>query len=47
MNIPSDQPEVPRAFKNDLEMQYASLRRLLQATAVGVLFLNRTVLVFF
>jgi hypothetical protein len=46
MNIPSDQPEVPRAFKNDFELQYASLRRLVQATAVAVLILSGTVFVF-
>jgi len=46
MNIPSDQPEVPRAFKNDLEVQYASLRRLVQATAVSVLILTGTVFIY-
>jgi len=46
MNIPSDPPEAPRAFQNDLEVQYASLRRLVQATAVAVLILTGTVFVF-
>jgi hypothetical protein len=46
MNIPSDQPEVPRAFKNDQEVQYVSLRRLVQATAVSVLILTGTVFIY-
>jgi hypothetical protein len=46
MNIPSDQPEAPRAFKNDLEVQYTSLRRLVQATAVSVLILTGTVFIY-
>lgn len=46
MNIPSDQPEVPQAFKNELEIQYSSLRRLVQATAVSVLILTGTVFIY-
>ncbi len=46
MNIPSDQPDVPQAFKNDLEVQYTSLRRLVQATAVSVLILTGTVFIY-
>jgi hypothetical protein len=46
MNIPSNQPEVPRAFQNDLEVQYTSLRRLVQATAVSVLILTGTVFIY-
>jgi hypothetical protein len=46
MNIPSHPPEGSRAFQNDPEVQFTSLRRLVQATAVSVLILAGTVFIY-
>jgi hypothetical protein len=46
MNIPAEQPEVPRPFQSTPDVQYTSLRRLVQATAVSVLILTGTVFIY-
>jgi hypothetical protein len=46
MNIPTEQPEVPRSFQSTPDVQYTSLRRLVQATAVSVLILTGTVFIY-